>query len=279
MPASLQEIVGEHRLFHRLHRELAGARSTSRWLLDTLLGYIDRYARRRGLCPLEVTAAYEKFITRYNQDLKAFSRTGKYPCETGPPRAEFTRTEYDLALLLSTVLTPHRFRIMELVQLTGGTGGRALVLGCGAGVEVELIKPGFDEVIASDVEIGEACRALHHDVSFHPEALRPGDRSRFDRIYLVELLEHVSDPYVLLERAARGLRETGSIVLTTATNLPQFDHLHNFPADHRQFEMQVRELGLAVTFREEIPHRYLIADVGAKNDFFVLRPSHTDTLP
>ena len=87
---------------------------------------------------------------------------------------------------------------------------------------------------------------------------------------MIELLEHLSEPYILLEKCQKVLSEKGKIFLTTATNIPQFDHLYNFEASHQDFEKKIQNMGLSISFMEEIPHQYITLDIGAKNRFYIL---------
>jgi 2-polyprenyl-3-methyl-5-hydroxy-6-metoxy-1,4-benzoquinol methylase len=51
---------------------------------------------------------------------------------------------------------------------------------------------------------------------------------KYDAILLIEVLEHLAKPQSLVSQAAKSLTEYGRMFLTTAIDIPQFDHLYNF---------------------------------------------------
>ena len=87
---------------------------------------------------------------------------------------------------------------------------------------------------------------------------------------LIEILEHLEDPDTLLADTAKALRPGGQLYLTTATNIPQFDHLYNYPEDHTGFERQLSNLGLKIDAVEILAHRYMDIEIGAKNHVYAL---------
>ena len=121
-------------------------------------------------------------------------------------------------------------------------------------------------------DINEFLLTKHPTVQFKKAYFTgENDDLRYDCIYLIELLEHLSEPYVLLKQCQNVLSENGKIFLTTATNIPQFDHLYNFEASHQDFEKKIQNMGLSIFFMEDIPHQFITLDIGAKNRFYVLK--------
>lgn len=265
--ASLAEQI-ERSLLRPMYTAVRARASDSPGLYRKIENYVTRYLLACGRSASDALAAYERFLRRYMEDVSHFVATGCYP--TQAPDGPIGRWEYDAALLLSVLVTEHRYRIMQLVAAHSDTAGRTAVVGVGAGLEVELLKPSGCELHGWDLSLSDAVARLHEDVFLHEAPFPEGASGRFDRIFLIELLEHVSEPYELLAQCAQALRPGGRIVLTTATNIPQFDHVINFPADHAQFRERVEMLGLGIVSEEDIPHRWVASHIDSRNRFFVL---------
>jgi SAM-dependent methyltransferase len=215
---------------------------------------------------------YFNFIRSYNKDMKIFVLTGKYPLQTDANRSALGRFEYDIVLLFSCLFSEHRFRIMQLINEQSSIVNCGLFIGCGPGLEIELVKSSIQKLYAYDLSINDFLLTKHPTVQFK-EAYFTGedDNLRYDSIYLIELLEHLSEPYVLLRQCQNVLSENGKIFLTTATNIPQFDHLYNFEASNQDFEEKIKKMGLSISFMEDIPHQFITLDIGAKNRFYILK--------
>ena len=239
-------------------------------LLERIETYIARFLAVGNHTPADATAAYERFLRRYMEGVARFIATEAYPEPPAPGCEPISRWEYDAALLLSVLVTEHRFRIMDLTAAQAGASGRVAVAGAGAGLEVELIKPSGCELHGWDLSLSETVARLHGDIALHECAFPDGGPGSFDRIFLIEVLEHVREPYELLAQCVRSLHPGGRVVLTTASNIPQFDHVFNFPVDHGEFRERTRELGLRIVQEVDIPHRWIASDIDSRNRFFVL---------
>jgi len=215
--------------------------------------------------------AYFKFIKSYNKDMRKFAETGKYPLELDSERGTPNRFEYDVILLFSCLCASHRFRIMQLIDNKAETINNGLFIGCGPGLEIELVKSKISRLVAYDFSLDKFPVQQHPEAIFKEEFF-DGTNSdeKYDAIYLIELLEHLQKPFELLENCKTALNNKGKIFLTTATNIPQFDHLYNFDASHADFENQVGQLGYKIDFMEDIPHEAMTLDIKAKNRFYVL---------
>lgn len=263
----IKELIGQNRLFSILHEELAREVGPGHPLLGDLMEYADVYARLSRITAAEAEAAYLKFIGAYRRDVLNFAQTGHYPARTGAQ--EIARVEYDVALLLSTVLTKPRFRIMQLLVDRALPAESSLFVGVGSGLELYLLRNRLKKAEAFDVRINPLLRELLPRVAFCEAEFRGAPR-QYDQIFLIELLEHLDSPFDLIARCGAALNKGGQMHLTTATNIPQFDHLANFPKDHRAFEAWLFEHGYQILFREDIPHPPAPKDIGSQNRFYTV---------
>ena len=100
------------------------------------------------------------------------------------------------------------------------------------------------------------------------ELYRPTPGRLHDAVYAIELLEHLDDPYAFLKDCRDSLAPGGRAIVTTATNVPQFDHRYNFVSDE-EFERRAADLGLRLEHKRVIPHDYARTQIVARNAFYV----------
>lgn len=267
----INQLVTENRLISSLYEQMVASPHYDKQLHAILEEYTMAYLVEKSGEHRVFDEIYFNFIRSYNKDMKTFVKTRKYPLETSASKETLSRYEYDIILLFSCLFSEHRFRIMQLINEQSSIANCGLVIGCGPGLEIELVKKNIQKLYAYDLSINEFLLTKHPTVHFK-EAYFKGedDNIRYDSIYLIELLEHLSEPYVLLQQCQKVLSENGRIFLTTATNIPQFDHLYNFEASHQDFEKKIQNMGLSIAFVEDIPHKFITLDIGAKNRFYIL---------
>ncbi len=261
----IQELFSQNRLFSILYDALAGEVGAAHPLLRELMDYVDVYARLNRVSVAAAEAAYLKFIGAYRKDVLEFMRTGRYP--TGG--REIGRVEYDLALLLSTVLTKPRFRIMQLLTERALAADRSLFVGVGSGVELHLLRHRLKSAEAFDLRINPLLREWMPAVAFREEEFTAG-KGHYGQIFLIEILEHLDDPLQLVSQCGQSLQAGGQIHLTTATNIPQFDHRHNFPENHVVFEKWLQTHGFDIVGREDIRHPPAPKDIGSMNTYYIV---------
>jgi len=266
----VEQLISENRLLSSLHDRVMSSPHYEKQLYNVLEKYTMDYLKESTDHSVS-EEIYFSFIRSYNKDMKIFAKTGKFPLEIDENRSPPGRYEYDITLLLSCLFSEHRFRIMQLLDQKSSMANCGLFIGCGPGLEIELVKNNFKKLYAYDLSINEFLLEKHPSVHFN-ESYFTGENDDlcYDSIYMIELLEHLSEPYILLEKCQKVLTEKGKIFLTTATNIPQFDHLYNFEASHQDFEKKIQNMGLSISFMEEIPHQYITLDIGAKNRFYIL---------
>nr|VFJ72826.1 MAG: Methyltransferase domain-containing protein [Candidatus Kentron sp. FW] len=268
---SIDILLAQHPVFASLFRLVCALVKTNEVLSSTIAAYISRYLKQSGMELPHAFRIYESFIRDYDKDIRLFHETGKYPFELTGTIRDIDRLFYDVALLLSYLVAAHRYRIINCLYDKTKADGKALFVGCGPGAEIDLVKPLFEEIHAFDMSLNPLLQELMPDVNFHQETFPSDDvRDEFEAIYLIEILEHLEDPYQLLKSCRDALSGTGRLHLTTATNIPQFDHIYNFPHDHSEFEERIGAMGLKVISNDEIGHKYMTADIAAKNHYYVL---------
>jgi SAM-dependent methyltransferase len=244
------------------------ASAADRDLIGLVDGYIDDFCRHRGLPVESFLRSYTDFVSRYVGDMKRFKSTGRYPLEFPDQPPPPPRTAYDAALLLSVLVSTHRFAIFRELAEVAPPLGRTAIIGAGPGLELRLLAGRAAPIDVFDLTIDEPMRREHNHARFHQHAFTAA-AGRFDTILAIELLEHVREPYALLQECHGALQPGGRVVATTATNIPQFDHEFNF-VDHDIFEARVGEIGFVVEHRRAIVHDATFLDIGALNTFYVL---------
>lgn len=229
--------------------------------------FLDAYAGFNGISPEAAVKSYATTIRRYANDIRAFIETGRYPLEIDPSQPPLSRSDYDLFLILTILTTKHRCAIMEEIARLPAIG-RALVIGVGSGLELSFIDTaeGGD---AYDLYINPFARKAYPGWRFSEKLYHP-EGEKYGSIYAIELLEHLDEPYAFLADCRESLSPEGRLVVTTAANVPQFDHRYNFVPDE-EFEKRALLLGLQVEYQRLIPHAYPRTDIGARNIFYVLR--------
>ena len=267
----IKKLVDNNRLLLTLQEQVLSSKYYDENLYTTIENYVADYIKIELIDNSSPEKIYFNFIQAYNNDMKAFIKTGKYPLAINKNIALLSRFEYDIILLFSCLFTEHRFRIMQLINNQSSISNRGLFIGCGPGLEIELAKEYFENLYAYDISLNNFLITKHSKVHFK-ESYFTGDKNHtnFDVIYIIELLEHLSDPYTLIQNCQKVLSKRGKILLTTATNIPQFDHLYNFETSHKDFENKINNFGFSIIFKEDILHQNFTLDIGAKNRFYVL---------
>lgn len=266
----IDKLRSANRLFEILHDRL----KVNEVFDEKLFRKLDDFTRNYlDFHKLEVDVAgehYMDFIKSYNKDLRAFAKEGKFPLEIDPERKGPGRIPYNIILLFSCLFNPHRFRIMQLIDDKVEMAKQGLFVGCGPGLEIDLIADKLVKSVAYDLSLDSFLESKFESVDFRNYYFDGSEEERYDAVFLIEILEHLSDPYDLLINCHKVMNKGANLFLTTATDIPQFDHLYNFQADHTEFDKTITEIGFKVIFEEVIMHQQLTQKVNAQNKFYII---------
>ncbi|OGS35845.1 MAG: hypothetical protein A2293_07255 [Elusimicrobia bacterium RIFOXYB2_FULL_49_7] len=224
--------------------------------------YLESYVSALSVTPAEANRLYIEVINRYAEDIQRFSRTKKYPFELEVPPPSFSRSSYDLFLIITALLTRHRFAIMEYLAQDRFSSTKTAVIGVGSGLELEFLSS-HGNVEAYDLTLSPFVSRRFPDIRLH-EAYFTDANNGYDCIYAIELIEHLVNPYELTAMVASALNPGGRFIATIARNVPQFDHLNHFE-NATDFEMRMADQGFQVMDRQEIPHDYRLSKINASN--------------
>ncbi|MEO7445226.1 MAG: methyltransferase domain-containing protein [Ferruginibacter sp.] len=265
----LQNLISQSRLLEVLHENLPAEMKSDPLYLQ-VEKYLAAYCDFNNISAEKAIHEYTRYISQYNKDCKAFAKTGEYPLEADKTEFTISRESYDVVLMLSVLFTRHRFSIMSLLQQYAGDATEALYIGLGSGLEIDLTKNSFRHITGYDLTVNDFLATKFPSASLHSTLYTGQQADHFDAIFLIELLEHLDDPYDLIKICYNSLKKNGRVLLTTATDIPQFDHLYKFAVDHMDFEEKIKAIGFRIVFKEKITHQYLSINISPCNHFYVI---------
>jgi hypothetical protein len=173
---------------------------------------------------------------------------------------------YRVALLLSFVLTNHRFEILEALEdFLGTTSGsepqELLSIGFGTGYELKLAcnalptwrYQAYDTSLenrdyAFDLLTLFKCSTAGLRAELFPlegPDLPPEHQGRYGKIVLCELLEHLENPEAALRNMRAALHPEGMMFATMAINIAQEDHVYLYRTKE-EARAQVKRTGLVI---------------------------------
>jgi len=215
----------------------------------------------------------EQYLRRINglRELQhQFERTKTYAASSYVRVRPINDDDYKIALLLSFVVTNHRFEILESLEefLRAECFGakELLSIGFGTGYELKVVHDilphwryqAYDNSSASFQYASELLRFFHCPVVGLREASFPLEEEnlpkefegRFSKIVLCELLEHLENPGTALRNMGLALQRDGMIFATLAINIAQEDHVYLYRTVENA-RRQVQSAGLRI-LRERI---------------------------
>jgi hypothetical protein len=268
----LLDLFKHNRNIRIQHKKLLSDPICNPGIIKYIDKYLSSYMRFNKLDGYKVLTSYNVFLSKYTSDMDRFILTNKYPYQLDIVE-NINRVDYDIALILSVALTSHRHKIFNhLFKYFAGKTGDILIIGVGAGLELEMFRMIYEDIEvnidAYDTSITSFVKDRFCKYNIIEEKFT-GTMKSYDYIIAVELLEHLLHPYEFLSLCSVSLKLNGVIVTTTATNIPQFDHLYNF--NDFEFENEVNRLGLLIEEKKKIHHSSFNNRSISHNTLYVLK--------
>ena len=240
------------------------------YLHECIETYLDQYCMHYKLQCEEILSRYMSFISQYEKDLKNYVLTGKYPYQIDKTsRYVPDRITYDLFLIITALVTRHRFEIMTNISNLDLNKKRCLIIGVGAGLELLLINNA--DITAYDSTISDFVKNRFYKYKLNERTFSYDCccQDQFDTVIAIEILEHIDDPLAMIDGLKKIIPCKGQLVFTTATNVPQFDHLYNF-SNRKYFENILSKRGFKIIKRKVIKHHYILSKTESNNVFYIL---------
>ncbi len=263
----LSEIIATDRWMRISHSKVQKCPEYSPVVEDILSKYLAEYASFYNLSTKDVIDIYNNFTRQYSEHIRIFLATGKYPYQNGVI-PDLGRVNYDIVLILSVVMSAHRHKIFKRLHNSSKLlKGNALLIGIGSGVELEFLNSSNNDIYAYDISISDFIKEKYQRINLN-ECLFEGALQEYDNIFAIELLEHLSQPLDFAKMAYGSLTKGGKFFFTTATNIPQIDHLCNF-TDKQQWETNLESLGFEILIGEQINHESIDSKLDASNTWYI----------
>jgi len=238
--------------------------------IEIISNYLDDFSGYHDLTADLIVQIYNNFLLEYTKDVQDFIKTGNYPFENSK-LTNLKRLDYDIALIMSVLTTQHRFRILKLFKDSCYYAKRNIaIIGLGSGLELEILRHYCQskDIFPYDIEISGFVKENFKNINLYEREFS-NEKFKFSTIYALELLEHLHDPFLFIKNCTNCLEENGSFYTTTASNIPQSDHLYNFDsASH--FKRNLTLSGLSINFSEKISHETFSENFTPYNDWYHL---------
>lgn len=275
MPKVSEALLG-NRLVELQFEEMQDNSSVDNAILDHLIEYLNQFSEYHNLSADDVFKKHFEFLSGYNSDVKEFLKTDRYPYEYGEPRS-IGRLDYDVPLICSSFLSLPRYQIFDKLRkyCQHWSDKNILIVGAGAGIELSFIDTAKNRVHAYDSLISDFVKSAFEKVEFHQKHFKAGVQDcMFDHILLIELLEHIPEPLLLLQDAMQSVSDDGSIHFTTAVNIPQFDHVYKFAVDDRELVDFIAQSGFRIVSKSNFKHSLLKSDTGSYSCYYIIEKTH-----
>lgn len=266
----LNEIFNIDRRLRIDHKRLLASPSVNEDLIVTIDRYLADFAIYNNLTAHDILHSYDGFVKRYSEDIKDFIATCKYPIELEKEN-NIDRIDYDISLILSSAITIHRHKIINNIrEYCSEIVGKTSIIGLGSGLELELLNLYCSTKVieAYDINISKFVKDRFNNIRLMEHEFSE-KKGYYNNIFAIELLEHLTDPYYFMSICYDSLKIRGRLFITTATNVPQFDHLFNFQNDN-EFKNEINSLGFKIIDKEDIPHDFFSKNLNGKNTWYVL---------
>jgi hypothetical protein len=229
--------------------------------------YFKTYCKFNKISIDQIINLRKKFLVNYLKNLNNFEKSKKY--SNLNKNFNLTRIEYDIVLLLSILIEEHRFKIINLFSKEKFKEEDVLIIGSGPSIELAILRFYLKHKMTIEA----------YDLNFNSFIKKKFIREckvseykykkkKYSKIVLIEFLEHINKPYHFLYRLKKSLKKNGKILLTTAINIPQFDHIYNFKK--REILKKIQLMGYKKKEYSYIKHKMFISKVKSANEYIVL---------
>jgi 2-polyprenyl-3-methyl-5-hydroxy-6-metoxy-1,4-benzoquinol methylase len=244
-----------------------------RFVHEFIDSHLQAYATYYNLGVDKVIEHNNHFARVYARHLETFQENGLYPCEYHD-QAVVDKRCYDIALILSCITNSARYEIVHnlAASIKKIDTQTICIIGAGAGIELALIKQfaPHTQITAYDLAIDEFVKKQFSKFTLKQENFLAADMTKpYDIIFAIELLEHVAHYERIIQKAWQCLKRKGQLICTTATDMPQFDHVYNFE-DIELFKTEVFKTGFSIAEHRQFRQQHSFHGIEAKNDWFVL---------
>lgn len=265
----LSEIFAQDRWIRIAYKKLESSPYFNPVIVGKVGSFLSYYANAHNLAVSEVIDMYYSFTKEYSIHIREFLSTGKYPFENGLT-PNLSRIHYDIVLILSVVVSIHRHRIFSnILNSAAKSIGNISLIGIGSGLELEFIDSTNHEIDAFDISISQHIKTKYSHLKLHEDYFTEVSGA-CSNIYAIELVEHLSDPMEFIKMVYSSLAKDGRFMFTTATNVPQIDHLYNF-SSRDQFESDLEAIGFQIDESELLPHDSIDSKLDANNVWYILK--------
>lgn len=230
--------------------------------------FLNIYCKYHKLDQKKILNLYFKFLKSYSKDCENFVKTRKYPYKLNNRTRKIERISYDLALIISCLVTSHRFGIMEQISKLK-ISHNCLFVGVGTGLEIFILKKKLKNYLAFDPGSSNFIFNIIKKKNFRKKNYNFSIENS-DTIFAIEFLEHLSKPYEFLKKIFLSMKKNSKLICTTAKNIPQFDHMFNFHSQ-KSFENKVKRIGFKISFKKILPHKDNFQKIGSDNVFYILK--------
>ena len=224
----------------------------------TFLSLLNSFFENKKLSVETVGGHYLKMINDMRVEGIAFKKTKKYSCSSQneaylkvysqPHIMEY----YMNALLLSQVLWVHHFKMLmffnkQLQKSFLAKTSSVLDIGPGHGFFSYLVQQNLKKVDNIDiVDISDSSLAMTRSIIgdadgkikyYSRDIFSYESSQKYDLIILGEVLEHLDEPLLILEKLSSLLSDKGFLWITTPTNAPALDHVYLFRSKDEIIEL------------------------------------------
>ena len=266
-----KKILESSRFFDIQYTELLENNTIDNKILGILTDYFVSYISYFNLSDEQISDKHIEFLNEYRLHLREFEKTHKIPYQN-KTNSKKERLDYDIPLLCSSFLTYHRYCIFETLynKINAGLNQSVLVIGVGPGIELAILKDKSKNISAYDTDIAAFIKTTFPEVHFSEKHFVYEPDKLYDKILLIEMLEHLENPGILLTDVMKSLKPHGRIHFTTAVNIPQFDHVYNFELNDKNIENWIAKNDFEIEYKLDIPHNYTIK-VNAYNCYYIIK--------